>query len=111
MILQRYMDLPKFVSLIQEKSIYLAKMAAFDDALEGGLTVADFFKVSSAPALIDLAVNEAWPVCNESPDEREQRLSHLKKAQCELRDRKFKTPFGVYPCEEAGYCPDPQDHA
>jgi hypothetical protein len=95
------MDLPKFISLIQEKSIYLAKMAAFDDALEGGLTVSDFFKVSNSPAIIDLAINGFLPVCDESPDERNQRLSHAKNIQCELRDRRFKTPFGEYKCDEA----------
>lgn len=101
MILQRYMDLPKFVSLIQAKSIYLAKMAAFDDALEGGLTVADFFKVSNAPATIDIALNGFWPVCNEPSDERDLRLNVATKAQEELREKKFETPFGVYPCDEA----------
>ncbi|WP_146157128.1 DUF2971 domain-containing protein [Shewanella morhuae] len=101
MILQRYMDLPKFVSLLQTKSIYLAKMAAFDDALEGGLTVSDFFKVSNAPKTFDFAFNLAWPSYNESQDEREERSTAAHKAQNELRERKFETLFGVYQCDEA----------
>ncbi|WJV61897.1 DUF2971 domain-containing protein [Pectobacteriaceae bacterium C52] len=99
-ILQRYMDLPKFVSLMQTKSIYLAKMAAFEDALEGGLTVADFFKMSNVPATIDIAVNGCWPKCHESSDERKLRLSQANNAQSELRERKFETPFGTYPCDK-----------
>ncbi|MGR6500855.1 DUF2971 domain-containing protein [Shewanella sp. Koi 1] len=101
MILQRYMDLPKFVSLLQTKSIYLAKMAAFDDALEGGLTVSDFFKVSNAPILFDLALNLACPVDNESQADREERATAARKAQNEIREKTFVTPFGVYQCDKA----------
>ena len=101
MILQRYMDLPKFVSLIQSKSIYLAKMSAFDDELEGGLTVSDFFKISNSAATIDNTFNGLWASCNENPDEREQRLNQANRVQNELRERKFSTPFGEYPCDEA----------
>jgi len=101
MILQRYMDLPKFVSLLQSKSIYLAKMAAFDDALEGGLTVGDFFKVSNSAAIIDVALNCLWPVHNESQEERGLRLSRASKLQDDLRDRRFVTPFGEYACDDA----------
>ena len=57
------MDLPRFLGLVQTRSLYLSKMSAFEDALEGGLTVDDFFKTSNAPALIDLAMTDIWPSC------------------------------------------------
>lgn len=101
MIIQRYMDLPKFVSLVQTRSLYLAKMSAFEDALEGGLTVDDFFRTSSAPALIDLAINDIWPMAAEPADERASRLESLKSVQNELTGRQFSTPFGSYPRDDA----------
>lgn len=101
MIIQRYMDLPKFVSLVQTRSLYLAKMAAFEDALEGGLTVDDFFKTSNAPAHIDLAINDIWPRAAETADERASRLESSKLAQSEVTERQFQTPFGSYPRDDA----------
>lgn len=100
-IIQRYMDLPKFVSLIQTRSLYLAKMSAFEDALEGGLTVRDFFKVSNAPAILDLALNGAWPAANETADQRVARLEGLESAHDELEKKQFQTPFCSYPRNEA----------
>lgn len=101
MIIQRYMDLPKFVSLVQTRSLYLAKMSAFEDGLEGGLTVDDFFKTSNAPAHIDLAINDFWPRAAEPGDERASRLESSKSVQSEVMERQFSTPFGSYPRDDA----------
>ncbi|MDO6825608.1 hypothetical protein [Marinobacter sp. 1_MG-2023] len=101
MIIQRYMDLPKFVGLVQTRSLYFAKMSAFEDALEGGLTVDDFFKTSNAPAHIDLAINDIWPRAAETADERASRLKSSKLAQSEVSARQFPTPFGSYPRDDA----------
>ncbi|GEN23972.1 DUF2971 domain-containing protein [Halomonas cupida] len=100
-IIQRYMDLPKFASLIQTRALYLAKMSAFEDALEGGLTVGDFFKTSNSPAIIDLALNGAWPSANEKSAARVTRLEDFETAHNEIERRLFDTPFGSYPCDEA----------
>ncbi|HDZ38167.1 MAG TPA: hypothetical protein ENH62_07770 [Marinobacter sp.] len=101
MIIQRYMDLPRFLGLVQTRSLYLSKMSAFEDALEGGLTVDDFFKTSNAPALIDLAMTDIWPRAAEPADERDCRLESSKSAQSEIMDRQFSTPFGSYPRDDA----------
>jgi len=94
------MDLPKLVSLLQDKSIYLSKMAEFDDALEGGLTVADFFNVSNAPANLDNAISGFLPAINEDSNERQERLHKAKDTDSKLRKRTFQTPFGRYPCDD-----------
>ncbi|KAA0010761.1 hypothetical protein F0A17_16220 [Billgrantia pellis] len=100
-IIQRYMDLPKFVNLIQTNSLYFSKMSAFEDALEGGLTVSDFFKTSNMISILDIAVNGALPPANEDAVARVARLEGLESKKKEIEKRQFHTPFGSYPCDEA----------
>ncbi|HIP01875.1 MAG TPA: hypothetical protein EYN44_20065 [Marinobacter salarius] len=100
-VIQRYMDLTKFVNLIQTRSLYLAKMSAFEDALEGGLTVDGFFETSNAAAIIDLALNGHWPAVSESATERANRLEETGAARNEAEKKQFNTPFGSYPRDEA----------
>lgn len=101
MIIQRYMDFSKFLSLIQTNSLYLAKMSLFHDALEGGLTFSDYFKTSNVPAHFDLGLNGFWPVANESYDERACRLAEMDSVHKGIVERQFSTPFGDYLCDEA----------
>ena len=75
--IQRYMDLPKFISLLQTNSLYLAKMSIFEDALEGGLTATDYLKTSNDLARLDLAINGLRPVANEAEHTRTHRLENL----------------------------------
>jgi hypothetical protein len=98
-ILQRYMDLPKFMYLLQREALFLPKMSVFDDQLEGGLTAKDYLSTSNDAAIIDNAMNGLWPSASETVDERSIRLEKANSTQIEIRQREFKTPFGVYKCE------------
>jgi hypothetical protein len=99
-ILQRYMDLPKFMYLLQREALFLPKMSVFDDQLEGGLTAKDYLSTSNDAAIIDNAMNGLWPSASETVDERSIRLEKANSTQIEIRQREFKTPFGVYKCED-----------
>lgn len=100
-IIQRYIDFPKFVNLVQSRALYLSKMSMFEDALEGGLTALDMFKISNIPSVLDLAVNGLWPKVDESKKEREVRLREAEEATLKINERRFQTPFGEYLCNEA----------
>lgn len=94
------MDLPKFVNLIQTNSLYLSKMSIFDDKLEGGLTVDDFFIKSNVPRYFDVLMNLVWPTADSNA---EKRAEDNKKADLifgELSQKKFDTPFGRYHCDD-----------
>lgn len=56
-ILQRYLDLPKFLSLLQSNSLFLSKMSKFDDQLEGGITANDYLTTIDDAPILDLALN------------------------------------------------------
>lgn len=99
-ILQRYMNLPKFVYLLQKKSLFLPKMSIFDDHLEGGLTAKDFLKNSNDPPKFDLIVNEIFPPGNENQQERNLRKERIKEISDYIQQRTFQTPFGNYKCED-----------
>lgn len=99
--IQRYMDLPKFISLLQTNSLYLAKMSIFEDALEGGLTATDYLKTSNDLARLDLAINGLRPVANEAEHTRTHRLENAQRISKEISARKFETPFGSFLCDKA----------
>ena len=40
-VIQRYMNLSKFIYLLQNSTLFLPKMSIFDDQLDGGLTAID----------------------------------------------------------------------
>ena len=99
-ILQRDMDLPKFMYLLQRKVLFLPKMSVFDDQLEGGLTAKDYLSTSNDAAIFDNAINGFWSPASETVDERLIRLEKAKSTHIEIRQREFKTPFGTYKCED-----------
>lgn len=99
-ILQRYMNLPKFMYLLQEKALFLPKMSKFSDHLEGGLTARDYFARSNEAAIIDLALNALFPTGQKPDSDRQRQLSRAEALQKTLMDRTFETPFGSYNCEE-----------
>jgi hypothetical protein len=99
-ILQRYMDLPKFMYLLQREALFLPKMSVFDDQLEGGLTAKNYLSTSNGAAIIDNAMNGLWPSASETVDERSIRLEKANSTKIEIRQREFKTPFGIYNCED-----------
>lgn len=99
-ILQRYMNLPKFIYLLQESALYLPKMSKFEDHLEGGLTAKDFISRSNDAAIIDIAMNSLWPTVNEKPEHRRIRLEQVDSMKRTLDARTFETPFGSYCCND-----------
>ena len=58
-LIWRYLDFPKFVSLLQTRSLYLARADRFDDPFEGSLSLSDKVKrdylLSLAPRNADVA--------------------------------------------------------
>lgn len=95
-ILQRYMDLPKFMYLLQNSSLFLPKMSIFDDHLEGGLTAKNYLLSSNDGAMLDVALNCFAPGTNETSEERSKRLELGKTVRKEIKQRTFETPFGLY---------------
>jgi hypothetical protein len=95
-ILQRYMDLPKFMYLLQNSSLFLPKMSIFDDHLEGGLTAKNYLSSSNDGAILDVALNCFAPATNETSEERSKRLELGETVSKEIKQRIFETPFGLY---------------
>ena len=100
-IIQRYIDLTKFESLIQTSSLYLSKMSAFGDHLEGGLTARNFFSTSNAASIIDLALNGSWPTASKTEAERITQNEQRESIQKRLSQKQFHTPFGSYSSDDA----------
>ena len=68
--IQRYMDLPKFLHLLETSKLFLSKISAFDDNLEGGLTRLDALLISGVAERLDFAINRLWPSTRKmSPEE------------------------------------------
>jgi hypothetical protein len=95
-IVQRYMNLSKFLYLLQHGSLYLPKMSLFEDHLEGGLTANDYLDKTNELGIIDLATNSYWPKIQETEEERNKRLEDANLKHRELREQKFDTPFGRF---------------
>lgn len=94
-IIQRYMNLSKFLCLLQNNSLFLPKMSVFDDHLEGGLTATDYLEASNDIAIVDLTID--WlPVYGETTEQRKERIRVNKSVQQKLDKGKFITPFGEY---------------
>lgn len=100
-ILQRYLDLPKFLSLVQSNSLFLSKMSNFEDKLEGGLTANDYLATTDQAAILDLALNGFFPIHNEIHSAREARLDECSIIEAEITSSEFSTPFGNYPRNQA----------
>lgn len=99
-ILQRYMNLPKFMYLLQESALFLPKMSIFEDHLEGGLTARDYLSTSNDAPILDVAINGFWPIANEASEDRTRRLEQAESTRQELLLRTFETPFGSYKCDD-----------
>ena len=95
-VIQRYMNLSKFLYLLQNSTLFLPKMSIFDDHLEGGLTASDYLKNANDAAVFDIGVNRFMSPCGETPTQREDRLRANDLAMQELNNKKFITPFGEY---------------
>ncbi len=96
LIAQRYMNLSKFLYLLQYSSLYLPKMSMFDDHLEGGLTANDYLDKTNELAIFDLAINGYLHGDTETTEERNNRLTFVELKHRELRTETFITPFGCF---------------
>ncbi|MCK2084784.1 hypothetical protein HB860_12670 [Aeromonas sp. 3925] len=94
-VIQRYMNLSKFLYLLQNSTLFLPKMSIFDDQLEGGLTATDYLNKSNEPGILELTMN-FLPVYGESAEQREKRLNVNEFSKQKLDNAKFMTPFGEY---------------
>lgn len=95
-VIQRYMNLSKFLYLLQNSTLFLPKMSIFDDHLEGGLTASDYLKNANDAPAFDIAINRFMSPCGETPAQWEDRLRANDLAMQELNNKKFITPFGEY---------------
>lgn len=57
----RYMDLPKFLSLIHQQYLFFAKASSYEDSLEGMPTDLDSFVGSGMAEVLDMVANNLWP--------------------------------------------------
>lgn len=99
-VVQRYMDLSKFLYLVTEQALFLPKISAFEDQLEGGLSWEDYFRNSNDAPILDLALNGMWPPAEESAAERLARIARCDQLKKEIKLREFETPWGFYKCED-----------
>ncbi|HHB1596973.1 TPA: hypothetical protein ACN976_005214 [Vibrio campbellii] len=98
-IVQRYMNLPKFLYLLQNKALFLPKMSKFSDHLEGGMSASDYMETSNEPRIFDIAINNSLPVFGETARESEERRKVGSEMTRMLSERQFETPFGSYSCD------------
>lgn len=99
--IQRYMDLPKFLHLLENSKLFLSKISNFDDQLEGGLTQLDAFFISGAAELLDFVVKRSFPSFNKmSPEESARHQAENIRIKKEFDSRKCKTVFGEFPKKE-----------
>ncbi|UZS69576.1 hypothetical protein [Pseudomonas syringae] len=99
----RYMDLPKFLSLIHQKYLFFAKASSYEDSLEGMPTNLDSFLGSGAAEMLDHVVNNLWP----SPvsDENKYQVAQEKKlaaadAKANFQERTVSTVLGHVRAED-----------
>lgn len=96
--IQRYMDLSKFLHILESKQLFMCRIDKFEDKLEGGLTtINDFFYSGAAEALSNL-VNNSLPSnlgrdCN-SPESIEEAQRRRKEYEENSRNKSFMTVFG-----------------
>lgn len=95
--IQRYMDLPKFLQLLESSQIFLSKISSFDDKLEGGLTHLDAFLLSGVAERLDFMVNRALPGIRQMNSvEREEYQAENDRILSEIDTKKLITVFGEY---------------
>lgn len=96
--IQRYMDLSKFLHILESKQIFMCRIDKFEDKLEGGLTIInDFFYSGAAEALSNL-VNNSLPLslgkdCN-SPESIEEAQQRQQEYEEKSKNESFTTVFG-----------------
>ncbi|MCU9048017.1 hypothetical protein OE470_06930 [Pseudomonas aeruginosa] len=97
-VLQKYMDLTKFLYLVQNNKLFLSKMSGFDDRLEGGLTAINFLEATPDAAIFDMAMRRLG--ATGGAVELERRQQECEEARRRIDAAEFSTPFGVYPTRD-----------
>jgi hypothetical protein len=95
-VIQRYLDLPKFLSMLQTRSIFMSKVSKFEDQLEGGLTAKDFLKTDLNSSILDMALNQE-SIKDKNPIEVNNRNNAKRK---EIESRTFDSIFGPILCSQ-----------
>lgn len=60
--IQRYIDLSKFIHMLENKQLFMCRMDYFEDKLEGGLTTLNDFLYSGAAEALSNLVNNILPI-------------------------------------------------
>ena len=91
----RYMDFSKFLSLIHQKYLFLARASSYEDGLEGMPTQLDSFLNSGAVEILDDVVNNLWPSAERVLDpERQRKLQEIAAARRRVEEREVDTVLG-----------------
>ncbi|AIK16054.1 hypothetical protein GZ59_43670 [Pectobacterium atrosepticum] len=93
--LQRYMNFAKFISLLDNREIFLCKTSLFEDELEGGFTVIDEMLSDGSAAILDNVVNNLLPTVNKQTlEEREERNKISADVMKHVEEEPYHTVFG-----------------
>lgn len=102
--IQRYMDLSKFLHLLETSKMFLSKISSFDDKLEGGLTRLDSYILSGAMDFLDFMVNRSLPGFRKMEQkEYEEYQKENNRIKNEINAKKLSTVFGEF---KRGECSD-----
>ncbi|WP_201615648.1 DUF2971 domain-containing protein [Psychrobacter urativorans] len=96
--IQRYMDLSKFIHVLENKQLFMCRMDYFEDKLEGGLTALNDFVYSGAAEALSHLVNNSLPMSFgkgfNSPETIEKAQKREKEYNEESKTRSLSTVFG-----------------
>lgn len=99
--LHRYMNFEKFMDLISTKKIFLSKISAFDDHLEGSFTPVNAFMLNGSAKMLSLVVT-SMPRVDNSPESRKEREVAITAAEQECDEHEMSGLFKGFPYKDYG---------
>lgn len=100
-LIQRYMDLPKFMAMLTSGQLFFSSISSFPDKLEGTLPALNEMIAGNAAAIFDMAVNiclpTVQPLTNSQRVHRDELLSNFERA---TRNRTIESVFGELSVEQ-----------
>lgn len=95
--LQRYMDLAKFLHILESKKLFLSKVSNFDDQLEGGVTPTFTLLKNGTAEKLDHVMNNLWPSPTPLTEREQVAKEHISKGFDEkFNNRSVNTVFGEF---------------
>lgn len=98
MKIHRYMDLSKFLHILENKQLFMCRMDYFEDKLEGGSTVLNDLVYSGLTEALSNLVNNVLPMSFEQSPNSLQGIKKTKQREMEYDERcenkTFSTIFG-----------------